>query len=141
MQYAKTWPHFYERQFFAESDSAIRFSQLALDFMKFWVEIPKKSFFGHLKTMYIQADTLISIYFSYIVFIKTSTLSLSKIKNISSFLKGEFGFLYFKLILGSSEYIFKYFYVVFWDSTSTASLKICSGYRINISYTKNKSDC
>ena len=46
---AKENTYFSERPFFAESDSAIRFSPLALDFMKFCVEIPKKCFLMHFK--------------------------------------------------------------------------------------------
>ena len=36
------------------------------------------------------------------------------------------------MILGSLEYLFKYFYVIFLDSVSTESLKLYSGYKINI---------
>ena len=46
---AKANIYFSERPFFAESDSAIRFTQLALDFTKFCVEIPKKCFLMHFK--------------------------------------------------------------------------------------------
>ena len=80
--------------------------------------------------LYVQAHTLILIYFSYIGFIKTSTLSSHEIKNISRILKGEFGCLLFMLILGGSEYLFKHFYVIFCGSTSAASLKLWSVYKL-----------
>ena len=69
--------------------------------------------------------------------IKTLTSSSQEIKNIWSIVKGKFAFLLLKLTLGGSEYLFKYFYVIFWDSTSLASLKTCSGYKINIFYQKH----